>query len=74
MEAIKFIGKILADGHLDLPKDKAKEVGKAYEVTLVPLDESGVYPTAEKMAADKGFSELTEEDVERIIHESRNIR
>ncbi|MCX5859518.1 MAG: hypothetical protein NT056_06425 [Proteobacteria bacterium] len=74
MEGIKFIGKVLADGHLDLPKDKAKEVGKLYEVTIVPLEESGVYSTAEKIASDKGFYVLTEGDIEKIIHESRNIR
>lgn len=74
MEAVKFISKVLPDGHLDLPKDKAKEVGKAYEVTLVPLEESEIYPVAEKIAKDKNFSEITEGDIEKIIHESRNIR
>jgi len=74
MEAKKFISKILPDGHLSLPEDTAKEVGKIFEVILIPLEEAEIYSYAETLAKEKGFSKLTEEDIERIIHESRGIR
>ena len=63
----KFIGKVLPDGHLSLPEDTAKEVG-------TPIEKSDIHSYAESLAKEKGFSELTEEDIERIIHESRGIR
>ena len=74
MEAKKFISKVLPDGHLSLPEDTAKEVGKVFEVLLIPLEEAEVYSYAEALAKEKGFSKLTETDIERIIHESRGIR
>lgn len=74
MEAKKFIGKVLPDGHLSLPEETAKEVGKIFEVILIPLEEAEIYPYAETLAKERGFSKLTEEEVERIIHESRGIR
>lgn len=73
MEVKKFIGKVLPDGHLSLPEDSAKEVGKIFEVILIPLEEADIYPYAEALAEEKGFSKLTEEDIEKIIHESRGI-
>lgn len=74
MEAKKFIGKVLPDGHLSLPEETAREVGKIFEVILIPVEEAEVYSHAETLAKEKGFSKLTEEEVERIIHESRGIR
>ena len=68
MEAKKFISKVLADGHLSLPDDTAKDVGKVFEVILIPLEEADVYSYAESLAKEKGFSKLTEGDIERIIH------
>lgn len=73
MEAKKFISKVLPDGHLALPDDMSKEVGKVFEVILIPLEEPEIYSYAEALAKEKGFSELTEKDIERIIHESRSI-
>lgn len=74
MAARKFIGKVLPDGHLSLPEDAAKEVGSVFEVILMPVQEPDIYAYAESLAKEKGFPELTIEDVERIIHESRGIR
>lgn len=74
MEAKKFIGKVLSDGHLSLPESTAKEVGKVFEVILIPLEEADVFSYAETLANEKGFSNLSERDIERIIHESRGIR
>ena len=74
MEAVRFVGKVLEDGHLSLPKDTAREVGKQFDVILLPLEEAEVLEYAENLAREKGFSELTEDDVARIIHESRGIR
>jgi hypothetical protein len=70
----RFIGKVLPDGHLSLPDDTAKEVGSVFDVVLMPLEDSEIYSFAESLAREKGFINLTEEDVERIIHESRGIR
>ena len=70
----KFIGKVLPDGHLSLPEDTAKEVGSVFEVVLTPIEKSDIHSYAESLEKEKGFSELTEEDIERIIHESRGIR
>ena len=74
MEAKKFISTVLPDGHLSLPEDTAKDVGKVFEVILIPLEEDEVYSYAETLAKEKGFSKLTEEDIERIVHESRDIK
>lgn len=71
--AKRFIGKVLPDGHLSLPEDTAKEIGSVYEVVLLPLEAPDIYSYAESLAKEKGFSDLTEEDIEKIIHESRGI-
>ncbi len=74
MEAKRFIGKVLPDGHLSIPKDLAKQTGKLYEVILVSLDEIDVYDYTEAIAKEKGFSHYTEREIERIVHESRGIK
>jgi len=70
----RFIGKVLPDGHLCLPDETAKEVGSVFDVVLMPVEDPEIYSFAESLAREKGFISLTEEDVERIIHESRGIR
>ena len=72
--AKRFIGKVLPDGHLSLPDETAKEVGSVYDVVLMPVEGAEIYSFAESLAREKGFINLTEEDIERIIHESRGIR
>lgn len=72
--ARRFIGKVLPDGHLSLPADAANEVGNIFDVVLMPVEEPDVYSYAESLAREKGFAEMTEQDIERIIHESRGIR
>jgi hypothetical protein len=72
--AKRFIGKVLPDGHLSLPDETAKEVGSVYDVVLMPVEGAEVYSFAESLAKEKGFITFTEEDIERIIHESRGIR
>ena len=74
MEARRFIGEVLGDGHLSLPSDTAREVGKQFEVILLPLEAAGIGAYAEDLARRKGFADLREEDVARIIHESRGVR
>jgi|WetSurMetagenome_2_1015567.scaffolds.fasta_scaffold1297240_1 excisionase family DNA binding protein len=37
-------------------------------------DNDDIYSYAENLAKQKNFSSLTEEDIEKIIHESRNIK
>jgi hypothetical protein len=69
--ARRFIGKVLPDGHLSLPEDAAKEVGSVFDVVLIPVEEPDIYSYAESLAKEKGFSDLTEHDIEKIIHESR---
>jgi hypothetical protein len=70
----RFIGKVLPDGHLSLPDDTAKKVGSVFDVVLMPVEEPEIYSFAESLAREKGFINFTEEDVDRIIHESRGIR
>ena len=65
METKKFVGKVLPDGHLSLPEDTAKDIGKVFEVILIPLEEADVYSYAETLSKEKGFSTLTEEDIEK---------
>jgi hypothetical protein len=74
MEAKRFISRILSDGHLSLPDDMTKDIGKTFEVILIPLESDDIYSYAENLAKQKGFSVLTEEDIEKIIHESRNVK
>ena len=64
---------MLPDGHLSLPEAAAKKVGKVFEVILIPLQETDIYTYSERLAAERGFSNLTEDDIERIIHESRGV-
>ncbi len=71
--ARRFIGKVLPDGHLSLPEDAAKEVGSVFEVLLMPVEEPDIYGYAAMIAKEKGFADLTEQDIERIIHESRGV-
>lgn len=70
----RFIGKVLPDGHLSLPEDAAKEIGNVFDVVLMPMEEPDIYSYAESLAKERGFSDLTEQDIEKIIHESRGIR
>lgn len=72
--AKRFIGKVLPDGHLSLPDETAKEVGSVFDVVLMPVEGAEVYSFAESLAREKGFITFTEEDIERIIHESRGIQ
>lgn len=72
--ARRFIGKVLPDGHLSLPEDASREVGSVFDVVLMPVEEPDIYSYAETIARDKGFADLTEQDIQRIIHESRGIR
>jgi len=74
MEIKKFIGKILPDGHLSLPANASEEIGKIYEVILIPVEEAEIYSYTENLAEEKGFSILTEAEIEKIIHESRGVR
>lgn len=74
MEARRFIGEVMEDGHLSLPADAAKEVGKQFDVILLPLQDSEASRYAENLARRKGFADMTEEDVARIIDESRGVR
>jgi hypothetical protein len=71
--ARRFIGKVLPDGHLSLPEDAAKEVGSVFEVLLMPVKEPDIYGYAEMIAKEKGFADITEKDIEQIIHESRGV-
>ncbi len=74
MQAKQFIGTVLEDGHLSLPREMATEVGKQFKVTMLPIDGAGVFEGGEELAKQKGFSDLTEDDLERIIHETRGVR
>jgi threonine dehydratase len=73
LSARRFIGKVLPDGHLSLPEDAAREVGSVFEVILMPVQEQDIYAYAESLAKEKGFPNLTPEDVESIIHGSRGL-
>ena len=67
-----FIGRVLPDGHLSLPDEQAKDVGKTYKVTLVPMDD---LPDASdwvgRLAEIEGLGHLTEEDVQKTIEDVR---
>jgi hypothetical protein len=42
-----------------------------FEVILLPVGQSDIYSFAENLAGEKGFSRYTQEDIEKVIHESR---
>jgi hypothetical protein len=71
--AMRFIGKVLPDGHLSLPEDAAKEIGSVFNVLLMPVEVPDIYGYAEALAKEKGFSDLSEENIEKIIHSSRGV-
>ena len=75
MEAIKYYGKVLSDGHLSLPKGKTFLKGKTFEVILLPINEKDAfYNYTEELAVQKGFNHYSQKDIERIIHKSRNVK
>jgi hypothetical protein len=71
--ARRFISKVMPDGHLLLPEDTAKDIGSVFEVILIPFGEPDIYNYTEALAIEKGFSHLTESDVEDIIHQYRGV-
>jgi len=74
MSATKFLGRVLEDGHLSLPKEVAEQKGREFEVVLVSNGEKEIFGYAESLARQKGFDRLTEEDVARIVQEVRGKR
>lgn len=54
-----------------MPDDTAKEDGKIYEVVLMPIGELDLFSYAESLSKEKGFADLTEQDIEKLIHLSR---
>ena len=74
MQTRMYLGKVLPDGHLTLPKEVAKKVGQEFKVVLFPAARNSIYKFTEKLARDKEFERYTEDDIEQIIHESRGIR
>jgi len=71
--AMRFIGKVLPDGHLSLPEDAAKEVGSVFEVLLMPVEEQDIYSYTKMLAKEKGLADLSEHDLDKIIHEARGF-
>jgi hypothetical protein len=43
-----------------------KDIGKSFEVILIPLESDNIYSYAENLAKQKNFSTLTEEDIEKL--------
>ncbi len=74
MQTTKFISKVLKDGHLSLPLEISKKIGKVFEVIMVPIEETNVYAYAEGLAKEKHFNSLSEKDIEKIIHETRSVK
>ncbi len=73
-EAIRFIGKVLPDGHLSLPLEAAQQIGSVFDVVLLPVKDQDVYDFAETLAKEKDIPSLTLDDIAAIVHESRGIR
>ncbi|MDP2808196.1 MAG: hypothetical protein Q8O74_08710 [bacterium] len=73
MTTKRCIGQVLPDGHLSLPKCLSKDVGKRYEVILIPVETGDIYQYAAKAARRSNVSTLREKDIEKIIHSSRGI-
>ncbi|MDI6739401.1 MAG: hypothetical protein QME74_03445 [Candidatus Edwardsbacteria bacterium] len=73
MTTKRCIGQVLPDGHLSLPKCLSKDVGKRYEVILIPMEKDDIYQYAAKVARKSKISTLREKDIEKIIHSSRGI-
>ena len=67
----RFFGKVLPDGRIALPVEIGMDVGKVYEVILIPREAQTLYAFAEELAKEKGFQGLSDEELEKIIHESR---
>ncbi len=72
-EVIRFIGKVLPDGHLSLPAEASKQIGSVFDVVLLPVNNHDIYEFAESLAKDKGIAALSLEDIESIVHESRGL-
>ena len=72
-EAIRFIGKVLPDGHFSLPAEAAEQIGSIFDCVLLPVKDQDIYDFAESLVKEKGFSSMTVDDIETIVHESRGI-
>ncbi len=44
-KTIRFIGKVLPDGHLSIPKEVAKDTGKGVEVIMNPVEVDDIKQT-----------------------------
>ena len=72
-EAIRYIGKVLPDGHLSLPEEAAHQIGIVFDVVLLPVNSQNIYDFAESLAGEKGFSSFSDSDIEDVIHKSRDV-
>jgi hypothetical protein len=70
MKAIRYTGRVLADGHLTLPPEAA-QTGREYEVILLPSPADDILAYSHALAEAKGCARYTDEDIERIVHAVR---
>ncbi|MBI5416502.1 hypothetical protein HZA55_00915 [Candidatus Poribacteria bacterium] len=68
MEAIKYIGEILSDGHLSAPEFLKKKQGKKFEVILLEKEEISTKELLKYAMQSKSFDFLknSEEDIYNI--------
>jgi Glu-tRNA(Gln) amidotransferase subunit E-like FAD-binding protein len=71
MEAERFRAVVERDGRVKLPPAAAARVGEACEVIV--LFGEPPWSAAEEAATRAGLAPLSEEEVERIVHEVRGV-
>lgn len=49
-KTIRFVGKVLPDGHLSLPLDTAQQIDTIFNVVLLPVKNQDIFDFAESVA------------------------
>ena len=72
MLAYKLETKVSKDGKIFLPDEYSNIFNQEIELILISKEKT-IYGKIESIKAKRGIKDYTEEEIEQIIHESRNL-
>lgn len=72
MLAYKLETKVSKDGKILLPDEYSSIFNQEIELILISKEKT-IYDKIESIKAKRGIKDYTEEEIEQIIHESRNL-
>ena len=72
MQSYKLITKVSQDGKISLPEEYRNLFNQEVELILIDKEET-IYDKIESIKTKRGIKNYTECEIEKIIHESRNL-